>query len=105
MYGGRPNYLVEYGELMVSIPATAEDVDIPSLGWFSQAFIQIIHKTDIAGSTLFNLNIQSMESTLLVDSQFTNVWKLVMPSGRLLKRQIQQKSTEIDLVLHCKANP
>ncbi len=91
-------YLVDMATNGVNPLPLPEDVDNPSLGWFSQDYIQIIHKTDIAGSTGFSiLNIQSMESTLLVDSQFTNVWKLG-DAIAVFSKDDSTESTEIDLV-------
>ena len=80
-----------------SIPLP-ENVDNPSLGWFDQDHIQIIHTTDIAGSTGFSLlNIQSMESTPLVHSQFTSVWKLGNAIA-VFSKDDSSESTEIDLI-------
>ena len=79
----------------ISLP---EDVDNPSLAWFDQDHIQIIHKTGIAGSTGFSiLNIQSLESTLLVHSLFTNVWKLGNAIA-VFSKDDSSESTEIDLI-------
>ena len=80
-----------------SIPLP-EDADNPSLGWFDQDHIQIIHKTGIAGSAGFSLlDIQTMESTLLVDSLFTTVWKLG-DSIAVFSKNDSAESTDINLI-------
>ena len=70
-------YLIDLTtEEVLPIPLP-EDADNPSLGWFDEDHIRIIHKTDIDGSKNFSLlDIHTMESELVVTDLFSNVWKL-----------------------------
>lgn len=91
-------FLVNMADNDVQSIPLPEDADNPSLGWFDQDHIQIIHKTGIAGSTGFSLlNLQSMESTLLVDSQFTNVLKFG-DAIAVFSKDDSSESTEINLI-------
>jgi hypothetical protein len=75
-----------------------EDVDNPSVGWFDQNHIQIVHQTGIAGSMGFSLlDIESMKSTLLVDRLFTGIRKLG-DAIVVLTKDDASASTEFDLI-------
>jgi hypothetical protein len=75
-----------------------EDVDNPSVGWFDQNHIQIVHQTGIAGSMGFSLlDIESMKSTLLVDRPFTGIRKLG-DAIVVLTKDDASASTEFDLI-------
>lgn len=70
-------HLIDLSENTVISLSLPHNVDNPSLNWFDQDHLQLVHKTDIAGSEGFSiLNIHTMDSTYVIPGIFTKVWKL-----------------------------